>query len=836
MQGTEVGTLMGLAPGEQGVILRVGNERGPVKRRLIDMGLTPGTLITVRKVAPFGDPIEVNLRGYALSLRKEDAAQITVCPPGEAPRGERPRQHGMLQHIPAPEMLRRMTDDHTHEAREHHCIPDYMSHDLREMKLALVGNPNCGKTTLFNALTGANQYVGNWPGVTVEKKEGKTVVYPESECQSHPGRGRRRGQDPNTPTVGRGGPGRPVTIVDLPGIYSLSPYSMEEIVARNFVVGERPDAIINIVDATNIERNLYLTAQLLELERPMVVALNFMDEVEKHGDHIDVAGLSKVLGVPVIPITARTGENVEALLRTAHLQMHAGVTVEPDDLYDDYTHEIHHLVGELIHDRAYATGLPAHWTSIKLLEGDALVEESLSLDEATQTQVEALCGAYEKAYPLGDRETLVADSRYRFIQTVVDAAVRKGALRGGLTTSDRIDSIVTHKFLAVPVFLLMMLLMFAVTFGPVGAFLSAGVENLIGGLSAAVSSFLAAAQVDPWVERLLVDGVISGVGGVLTFLPQIALLFLFLSFLEDSGYMARAAFIMDRLLRRFGLSGKAFIPMLMGFGCTVPAIMGARTMENEKDRRMTIMLVPFMSCSARLPVYGLMTAAFFPGYGGLVVFSLYLLGLLFAIGSGLILKRTMFRGEAAAFVLELPPYRLPTLKNCAMHVWERVRGFLVKAGTLILAMSVVLWFLQSFGPGFVMVEDAALSFLGYIGSAIAPLLLPLGFGTWQAAVALLTGLVAKEAVVSSMGMFYGFELGASGAVVATAMAGTFATPLAAYAFLVFVLLYVPCVAAVSTIYKEMNSLRWTLKSIAWQMGAAYLGAFLVYQIGSRFLG
>ena len=804
------GTLMDQAPGESAVILRVGSARGPVKRRLVDMGLTPGTTVTVRKVAPFGDPIEVNLRGYELSLRKEDAKEITVTTsPEEAQscRLERRRRQGMVQHVPDDETLRRMAAAHAHEHACHSGPPDYASHDTREMKLALVGNPNCGKTTLFNALTGSNQYVGNWPGVTVEKKEGRATV-----------------------------DGRPVTIVDLPGIYSLSPYSMEEVVARDFIVGEHPDAIIDIVDATNIERNLYLTAQLLELERPMVVALNFMDEVEKHGDHIDVDRLSQALGVPVVPITARTGVNIQELLQVAHRQMHVGVTVEPDDLYDDFTHLIHHRVGELIHDRAYEKGLPAHWASIKLLEGDSLVEKSLELDPAARERLEAICQEYEGAYALGDRETLIADSRYQFIQGVVQAAVTKGRPKDALTLSDKIDAIVTQKYLAIPVFLLMMLAMFALTFGPIGSFLSDGVEFLVGDLFAGwVGGALTAAGVAPWVHALLVDGVIAGVGGVLTFLPQIALLFLFLSILEDSGYMARAAFIMDRLLRRFGLSGKAFIPMLMGFGCTVPAVMGARTMENEKDRRMTIMLVPFMSCSARLPVYGLLSAAFFPRYSGLVVFSLYLIGICFAIVSGLILKRTLFQGEPAAFLLELPPYRLPTLKNCALHVWEKVRGFLVKAGTLILAMSVVLWFLQSFGPGFVMVADQADSFLGRIGGLLAPLLRPLGFGTWQAAVALLSGLIAKEAVVSSMSMFYGFSLGASGAVVASALSGTFQTPLAAYAFLVFVLLYVPCVAAVSTIRKEMNSAKWTLVSIAWQVGAAYLGALLVYQIGSLFL-
>ena len=799
-------TLDKLEPGQSGVILTVGNQRGPVKRRLVDMGLTPGVKVTLRKVAPFGDPLELTLRGYELSLRKEDAQFITLCDPQDAPQRPEKQKQGMTQHIPDEETLRRMALAHRHEHTQHRQSADPDAHEVREMKLALVGNPNCGKTTLFNALTGSNQYVGNWPGVTVEKKEGLAGV-----------------------------DGRMVTIVDLPGIYSLSPYSMEEIVARNFIVEEEPDAIINIVDATNLERNLYLTVQLLELEKPMVVALNFMDEVEKRGDKLDLKRLSQALGVPVVPITARSGENVDELLKIAHRAVHSGFTLEPDSLYDDFTHRVHHQVGELIHDRAYAVHLPAHWTSIKLLEGDEQVEEALGLDEETKWKLSHIVSEYEGAYALGDRETLVADSRYQFIGRVVTVSVKKGQRLGTMTTSDKIDSIVTHRLFAVPIFLLTMLGMFALTFGPLGGFLSDGVETLIGSvLSPWVQSLMEGAGLRPWLISLVVDGIIGGVGGVLVFLPQIALLFLFLSVLEDSGYMARAAFIMDRLLRRFGLSGKAFIPMLMGFGCTVPAIMGARTMEQDKDRRMTMLLVPFMSCSARLPVYGLLSAAFFPRYAGLVVFSLYLLGLVCAILSGIFFKKVIFRGEPAAFLLELPPYRLPTWKNCASHVWEKVKGFLIKAGTLILCMSMVLWFLQSFGPGLRMVDDPGRSFLGRFGALIAPALAPLGFGAWQAAVALLTGLVAKEAVVSTLSLLYGFSIGAAGTTVAAALATTFASPVAAYAFLVFVLLYIPCVAAMSTMYREMNSLKWTLFSAAWQIGSAYLVSLLVYQVGSLF--
>ena len=797
-------TLEELLPGQSSVIQSVGGSSIQIKRRLVDMGLTPGTKITVKKIAPFGDPVEVTLRDYELSLRRADAALIFVndTPPGKV-RNTASKTYGGRQL--SPETLRRMRLAHEHQWEKHQIFYDHDAHDTRKMSIALAGNPNCGKTTLFNALTGSNQYVGNWPGVTVEKKEGTAKI-----------------------------DGREISIVDLPGIYSLSPYSMEEIVTRSYIIGDGgetpPDAIINIVDVTNIERNMYLTVQLLELERPMVLALNFMDEARKAGDEIDVDMLSKELGIPVVPISARSGENLDELLYTAHRQMHMGYTIEPDDLYDDFTHEIHHKVDQLIHDAAYSAGIPAHWASIKLIEGDDIVEKALNLSAETKSELDKIAREYEASAEYGDRETLIADSRYAYIEKVVSKAFHRGRNPDSETVSDKIDKVVTNKYLAIPVFLLAMLVMFSVTFGPVGSYLSDSIGFLINDcLSVWLKNVLASAGVAGWLVSLITDGIIAGVGGVLTFLPQIALLFIFLSVLEDSGYMSRAAFIMDRLMRRFGLSGKAFIPMLMGFGCSVPAVMGARTMENEKDRRMTIMLVPFMSCAAKLPVYGLITSAFFGAYAGLVVFGLYVLGLIMAVISGLILKNTAFRGDTAAFVLELPPYRVPTLKNTALHVWERVKDFLIKAGTILLIMSIILWVLQNFTFSFHMTDNMADSILAKIGTFIAPAFRPQGFGFWQAAVALLTGLIAKESVVTSLSMFYGFSITASGAAVSAAMTGF--TPLSAFSFLVFILLYVPCVAAVSTIRREMNSFKWTAFSILWQIGCAYAVSALVYQLG-----
>ncbi len=705
------------------------------------------------------------------------------------------------------------------------------------MTLALAGNPNAGKTTLFNALTGSNQYVGNWPGVTVEKKEGAMKFHGES-----------------------------VRIVDLPGIYSLSPYSMEEIVTRDYITREHPDAIIDIVDGTNIERNLYLTLQLMELGIPVVVAVNMMDEVLKRGDSIDCDMLSRNLGAPALPIVARNGENVMEVVEHSHRLLHAAIAqhhvvehhgwemraapehealehklieedpyaarllaYEPPDVmarYDEHTLAAVKKIAERIHHAAHRAHLPVRWAAIKLLEGDAPIGKHLRLSHADIDYIEDVAREYEATSPYGDRETMVADCRYRLVAQIVKGAVTHALKPGEMTLSDKIDRVVTNRVLAIPIFLLMMFVVFAITFGPPGTFLKDGMETALGWLSEGATAGLSLLGAAPWVISLVVDGIIGGVGGVITFLPQIALLFLFLSLLEDSGYMARAAFIMDKLLRKLGLSGKSFIPMLMGFGCTVPAVMAARTMESEKDRRMTILLTPFMSCGARLPVYALMAGAFFPGNEMVVVFSMYVLGMVVAVLSGLVLRKTLFRGDAASFVLELPPYRMPGLATIALHVWDRVRGFLVRAGTLIFAMSVAIWFLQTFNFRMQAVTDNADSMFAWLGRLIAPLLRPLGFGTWQAAVSLLSGFIAKESIVATMTLLYG----AGSLGVTQALQGAF-TPLSAYAFLAFVLLYMPCIAAFAAIRREMNSRKWTAIALLWGIGCAYIVALIIYQVG-----
>lgn len=661
--------------------------------------------------------------------------------------------------------------------------------------IAIMGNPNSGKTTLFNKLTGSNQHVGNWPGVTVDRKTG----------QIHHA-------------------GKVVDVVDLPGIYSLSPYTQEEIIAREFVLSNGLDGILNIVDAANIERNLYLTMQLIALGLPMVIALNFIDDCRAQGIQIDCQAMSDLLGVRVIPISARRGENMDTLLDAVVGEM------RPPAHQPDYLHgvgaAIRRVSGLLDGLSLRRASLPFY--AAKLLEGDSHVYESVALPDPVRHEISHVALSLCSHQNSTDNQMIMADAIYDFIESVVKQCYIRPK-NPPLTITERIDRVVMNKWLALPIFALLMCLMFLTTFGPVGSFLMDGLDTLIQGhLAPLVESTLLNIGASDWVIGLVCDGIIGGVGGVVSFLPQIVILFFFLSILEDTGYLARIAFIMDTLLRKIGLSGKSFVPMLMGFGCTTPAVMAARTMENEDDRRMTIMLTPFMSCGAKLPVYALFAGTFFPDHAGLVIISLYVLGIIMAIVAGFLLKKTIFRGVSSGFVLELPTYRLPTFKGTVRNMWTRAKDFLTKAGTIIFLMSVLIWLLQNFTPSFTVAQSSADSILGGFGQLIAPLFTPLGFGFWQAAVSLLAGLVAKEAVVSTLSVLYG--AGGDSAMLAAILAGAF-TPLAAYSFLVFTLLYMPCMSAFATIKREMGGWRWAFGSAALQIGLAWLTAFILYNIG-----
>mgnify|MGYP002548999761 CR=1 FL=1 len=707
---------------------------------------------------------------------------------------------------------------------------------------ALAGNPNCGKTTLFNELTGSNQYVGNWPGVTVEKKEGG--------LKSH-------GQD--------------VTVVDLPGIYSLSPYSAEEMVTRNFVIQENPDVIVDVVDATNIERNLYLTLQLAELGRPMVIALNMMDMLKSRGMEIDVQKLEHRLGIPVVPVAASRGRGIKELVERAHHDgvERAAVPLAPFDeqrlasrISEKYgmnpyiSHQLHERrehhgaeyrstyvideiysgrvleailrIEDIIEPTCMRKGMALRWSAVKLIDDDTPTIEALELSDGEAHLIDEIVRSLESQY--GERDMIIADQKYRFICKVCEECVTHLKGPGELTLSDKVDAVVTNKYLALPLFIGVMALVFFITFGPLGTWMTDGLDALITDkFTPWVQAGLTNLHASGWAISLVCDGVIKGVGSIVSFFPQILLLFFFLSILEDSGYMARAAFIMDKLLHKTGLSGRSFVPMLMGFGCSVPAIMAARTLENERDRRMTIMLTPFMSCSAKMPVYALFIAAFFPAYQGLVVFGIYATGLIVAIICAMLLKKTVLKGGHAPFVMELPPYRLPTLKTLWRHLYERIKDFAVRAGTILLAASVVIWFLQSFSPSFQLLppEQTGDSILASLGRVIAPLFKPLGFGFWQASVALVTGFVAKEAVVGTLTILYlpaGLEMTA-------VLQGVF-TPVSALSFLVFVLLYMPCVAAFSAMRREMNSWKWAVGTVAFQTGVAWVASFMVYQFGT----
>ena len=669
-----------------------------------------------------------------------------------------------------------------------------------KQKIALAGNQNCGKTTLFNALTGSNQHVGNFPGVTVEEKEG-TI---------------RRLNN--------------AVLVDLPGIYSLSPYTAEEVVTRDFIVKQKPQAILNIVDATNIERNLYLTLQLIELETPIVIALNMMDEVRASGNSIDVEELSMKLGVPVVPISASKKEGIDDLTDALQRVLEHPVKPQNIDFCSGPVHTAIHSMAHLVADQAVEAGIPLRFAATKLIEGDDLMEQSLGLSEAQRHVLSHIVEQMEEE--LGtDREAALADMRYYYISTLCKGTVVKRQETTEQLRSEKIDRLFTHKYLGIPVFLVIMLVIFWVTFSLLGAPLQDLLDRGIGVVVSWLNELLIKADVSPVLQSLVVDGICAGVGSVLSFLPIIVLLFFFLSLLEDSGYMARVAFVMDKLLRKIGLSGRSFVPMLIGFGCSVPAIMSARTLSSERDRKMTILLTPFMSCSAKLPIYGMITAAFFPEHAALVMISIYALGILVAVLCGLLLKETAFRGNPVPFVMELPAYRVPSAQSVLLHMWEKAKDFLHKAFTVIFLASLAIWFFQSFDFGLHYLEDSSQSMLAAIGSAIAPVFAPLGFADWRASTALLTGLTAKEAVVSTLTVLTG---AGTDSALSAALQAMF-TPLTAFSFLVFTVLYMPCVAAFAAARRELGTGRAVINA-AFQTGVAYVVALVIYQCGRLLLG
>ncbi|HIV02147.1 MAG TPA: ferrous iron transport protein B [Candidatus Aphodoplasma excrementigallinarum] len=672
------------------------------------------------------------------------------------------------------------------------------------MTFALIGNQNSGKTTLFNQLTGSNQHVGNFPGVTVEKKEGTL----------------RKHKD--------------VSVVDLPGIYSLSPYTAEEVVTRDFALNDKPDGIINIVDATNIERNLYLTLQLTELQIPMILALNMMDEVTANGDYIDIDKLSSSLGVPVVPISASKNDGIDELVDRAIATVKNGVLPQKTDFCQagGELHKTIHSIAHIIEDHANAAGIPTRFAATKLVEGDTPMMQRLALHKDEVDLITILVQNMEKA--LGTyRDAALADMRYDFIERLCARCVeKKHTQTKQQLRSIQIDKILTHKVFALPIFLCIMLFVFWITFGLVGPVLSDLLSEGIDLVTQATDTLLINLQVSEWLRSLVIDGVFAGVGSVLSFLPTIVVLFFLLSILEDSGYMARVAFVMDKLLRKIGLSGRSFVPMLIGFGCSVPAIMATRTLSSERDRRMTVMLIPFISCSAKLPIYTVFTAAFFPKGGALVMMGLYVFGILMGILSAFLLKNTLFKGKPVPFVMELPAYRLPAAKSVLLHMWEKAKDFIVRAFTVIFFATIVIWLLQSFDLRFEMVQDSSQSILANIGKFVAPIFAPLGFGNWQAVTALITGLTAKEAVVSTFAVLTGAGDSSSLIPILSSMF----TPLQALSFLVFTLLYMPCVAAMAAVKRELGGYRSALLLMLYQTAFAWVAAFVVYSFGLLFFG
>lgn len=671
---------------------------------------------------------------------------------------------------------------------------------MKDVLIALAGNQNCGKTTLFNALTGSNQHVGNFPGVTVEKKMGAIKKFKEA------------------------------SLVDLPGIYSLSPYTSEEVVTRDFILKDHPALIVNIVDATNIERNLYLSLQLMELNTPMVIALNMMDEVIESGNSIDVEKLSRHLSIPVVPISASKNEGIDELIRVIKKEIKDNEQAVHLDFCKGEVHRAIHSIAHIIEDHANEAGYPTRFAATKLVEGDAPMQQALHLHQDDLDIIEKIVESMEDA--LGtDREAALADMRYSYIEELVADCVVKHHDSTAQIRSEKIDHWLTHKYFGIPIFILIMLCIFYLTFGPIGGTLQGWMEELIAMGTDALSQLLTTIHVSDWLHALIIDGICNGVGSVLSFLPVIVTLFFFLSLLEDSGYMARVAFVMDKLLRKIGLSGKSFVPMLIGFGCSVPAIMSARTLSSERDRKMTIVVTPFMSCSAKLPIYGMITAAFFPTHTALILISVYIIGIIVAILSAILLKSTIFKGESVPFVMELPSYRIPASKSVVLHMWEKAKDFLRKAFTIIFVASIIIWFLQSFNFAFDFVSDSSQSILASIGTWLSHIFAPLGFQDWRASTALVTGITAKESVVSTLSVLTNTT---SDAGLSVALQSIF-TPLSAFAFLCFTVLYMPCVAAFAATRRELGSLKQALATVAFQTGVAYLVALLVFQVGSLFI-
>ena len=775
-------TLKELEVGKSAVIRRVGGE-GALRQHFLDMGMIPGAEVTVIKLAPMGDPMEIQVHGYELTLRLAEAQQIDI-----QPIGRRSRSHTFKDRAKDQDHPGLGENGKFHSKADEHPLPDGTV-----LTYALVGNQNCGKTTLFNQLTGAKQHVGNFPGVTVDRKSGAIRGYPNTE------------------------------VTDLPGIYSMSPFSSEEIVSRNFVLQDKPTAIINIVDATNIERNLYLSMQLLEMGIPMVIALNMMDELVGNRGSIDVNTMEAMLGVPIIPISAAKNEGVDELIRHA---VHVAKQQEPPlkqdfcdkDDHGGAVHRCIHAVIHLIEDHAALAGLPVRFAATKAIEGDALILQQLQLDRNEQEMLEHIVRQMETERGL-DRSAAIADMRFDFIerlcaQTVIRPQESKERIR-----SEKIDRILTGRYTAIPCFIGIMVLVFYLTFNVIGGGLQKLLELGIDRLSALTDTALTQLHVNPVIHSLVIDGIFTGVGSVLSFLPIIVTLFFFLSLMEDSGYIARVAFVMDKLLRRIGLSGKSIVPMLIGFGCTVPAVMATRTLTSERDRKMTILLTPFMSCTAKLPIYSFFVSVFFPGKGGLIMSGLYLLGILVGIGAAFLYKDTLFRGEPIPFVMELPNYRLPSVKNVAQLLWEKAKDFLQRAFSVILIATVVVWFLQSFDLQLNMVSDSADSILARISGILVPLFAPLGLGDWRICTALISGFMAKESVVSTLEVLFGGTI------------GSILSPLSAGSLLVFSLLYTPCVAAVASVRRELGG-KWAAGLALWQCLIAWVVAFVFHGIGA----